>query len=609
MKMCRSLSVALVLLAGCHSTTKNDAGPKWDGSVGGSGAGGSSVVPGADATVGDAPVDLGTRADGPSTSQPDAGEFDGTGGASGAGGGGGQVIPAGGAGGATHISGTGGGGGVPSGGAGAGGVSANGGRTGGGLDAGPSNTVDGAASPDVPIVPPSARKLDLVFVIDNSPSMAPKIAKLQAQFPKLIESLEDPALGIGLPDLRVALIDSDLGTMNAYSGACGPNDSNGNSLLGDQGKFQMRDAAKCGVTDSKALWLEYGQGAGINFTGSIGSVFACLAGNLGTMGCGIEHPLQAVEFALVADGLGNEAQRTLLRPDASLGLVFLTDEDDCSAAMNDAMFGDQDSVRGEAASLRCSTRGHTCGGINLNDGPGAPGCPTTTAFEAPLASCAARTDACPNPIDPGVQGIDTRGPTMCSPLRDYVRMANELKALKADPTNQILVAGIFGWPLGGDMQKAEPYRIAKTPNPNTYDSSHPQIFDVWPICYDPTHPPTNPDSTTGFDATAAGWGATPGVRLGAFIDQFGSNGIKFSICETDFGEAVKQIGRRLAQNPYGATGGGTGGPRPKVDFDALPSDARTNQPDAAPEVGHTRCDDGGSCKSTMVIPALEHRAW
>ena len=55
------------------------------------------------------------------------------------------------------------------------------------------------------------RAIDLVFLIDNSPSMAPKQEKLKAQFPKLIAALKDPSDG-PLPDLRIAIIDSDLGT-------------------------------------------------------------------------------------------------------------------------------------------------------------------------------------------------------------------------------------------------------------------------------------------------------------------------------------------------------------------------------------------------------------
>jgi hypothetical protein len=35
----------------------------------------------------------------------------------------------------------------------------------------------------------------------------------------------------------------------------------------------------------------------------------------------------------------------MLRPDAYLGLVFLSDEDDCSAATNDGMFGDKPELQ------------------------------------------------------------------------------------------------------------------------------------------------------------------------------------------------------------------------------------------------------------------------
>jgi hypothetical protein len=80
----------------------------------------------------------------------------------------------------------------------------------------------------IPVSP--VRQLDMVFMIDNSPSMAPKQAKLQAQFPNLINALQDPTTA-NLPDLRVAIIDSDLGTDGAWqSGSCGPNAENGNSL-------------------------------------------------------------------------------------------------------------------------------------------------------------------------------------------------------------------------------------------------------------------------------------------------------------------------------------------------------------------------------------------
>jgi hypothetical protein len=405
------------------------------------------------------------------------------------------------------------------------------------------------------------RKVDLVFMIDNSPSMAPKVKKLNLQFPKLIEALKDPSDGT-YPDLRVAMIDSDLGTGNAYmNGSCGPNESNGNNAYGDSGHFQMRGAAGCGVA-ANSLWLETSGGRPLNFsaTTDISQVFGCLAGNLGTIGCGEEHQLQAFEFALVAQNLhaDNPLQNSFLRPEAYLGLVFLSDEDDCSAATNDGMFGDKTELRGESASLRCATRGHTCNGLNLSDS--GPGYPTSAAFQTSFASCAARTDSCPNATDGLPGGTDTSGPTSCSPLKDVRTLAQEIKSLKANSDDQVLVAGIFGWPrmavnaagepvvdasarVQGDLANAE-YKIGLVPNPNMADTLHPQIWDYWPVCYDPDHQPAIPGA---YDADAWGWGAQGGLRMSAFVDQFGANGLKYSICERDYTQAMRGIGNALAR--------------------------------------------------------------
>ena len=390
-------------------------------------------------------------------------------------------------------------------------------------------------------------QLDLVFMIDNSPSMAPKQDKLRAQFPKLIEALKNPGDG-ALPDLRIAIIDSDLGTGGAYaSGSCGPNVANENSVFGDQGKFRMVGASTCGVTDASARWLEYRGGAPVNFTGDISAVFACLAGNLGTLGCGMEQQLLSYEFALVAGGLGNELQQAMIRPGAYLGLVFLSDEDDCSATMNIGMYGDQVEARGESSSLRCATRAHACGGVNLTTAP--PGYPTVAAFEAPFATCAARTDACSNPIANGTT-TDTSIPTSCSPLLGVKGIAASLKGAKAYPREQVLVSGIFGWPMSDADMATATYKIAEIPNPNAADTAHPTVFDYLPVCYDPNHPPVRPDPATGVDMEAVGFGATGGLRMSAFVDEFGANGQKFSICQPDFTAAMSQIGTTMAKKMH-----------------------------------------------------------
>jgi hypothetical protein len=388
-------------------------------------------------------------------------------------------------------------------------------------------------------------QLDLVFMIDNSPSMAPKQEKLKAQFPRLIDALKNPGHG-ALPDLRVAIIDSDLGTGGAYSaGSCGPNDANGSSMLGDGGKFLMPGASACGVTDPNAKWLEYRNGVGANFTGDISSTFACLAGNLGTWGCGFEQQVEAFEIALL--GQDNQSQAAMLRPGAHLGLVFLSDEDDCSASGDDGLYGDKVDLRGEASSLRCATRAHQCGGRKLTSAP--PGYPTTDTFEAPFSTCAARTDTCPNSLDHN-GSTDTSTPTSCSPLRNVHSVAANLKTLKSHPGEQVLVSGIFGWPLDDADMATATYKVTRVSNPNVADTLHPTIFDLMPVCYDPSHPPTNPDPVTGVDVEAAGYGATGGLRLGAFVDEFAANGTKFSICQPDFAAAMSQIGAAIAKKMH-----------------------------------------------------------
>jgi hypothetical protein len=383
----------------------------------------------------------------------------------------------------------------------------------------------------------------MVFMIDNV-FMDPEVQKMNAQFHKLIAALQDPSDG-SLPDLRIAIIDSDLGTGNAYaSGTCGPRilADGTTSVYGDLGRFQMPYATSCGVGSADAKWLEYRNGKPVNFTGDISSVFACLAGGLSSAGCGEKHQLQAFEFALVTGGIGNDEQHAMLRPNAHLALIFITDQDDCSAAMNDGMFGDKMELRGELASLRCATRAHQCSNQNLTTAP--PGYPTTSAFSAPLSTCAARTDSCPNATDGYPNGTDTSVPTSCSPLKDIRHLAQELKALKDDPDNKIVVAGIFGWPLNDADMATATYTIGLVPNPNMTDTAHSTVYDLWPVCYDPNHKPA---SSTEYDASAAGWGATPGLRLSAFVDEFGKNGLKASICQNDFAATMSQIGAKLAQ--------------------------------------------------------------
>jgi len=389
------------------------------------------------------------------------------------------------------------------------------------------------------------RTLDMVFDIDNR--LCSKLTMMNAQFPKMIAALVDPVDGT-LPDLRIAIIDSDLGTGGAYSsGSCGPKTlpDGTQSQFGDLGRFQMLNSPTACSFYAGATFLEYKNGQPLNYTGDISTVFACLTsnlGNLGCFGCSYQHQLQAFEFALVARGVGNDWQQAdFLRPDAFLALIFITDTDDCSAVPNDGIFYANQDLGGETLGLRCATRGHACGGRNLTDAP--PGYPTVASFSHAFSDCRARTDTCPNTTDGWDHNTDTSVPTDCSPLKNIKHLADEIKALKADPDHQILAAGIFGWPLNdADMATAE-YKIAPVPWLNNT-----QRFEYWPVCYNPDHRPSasSTDPATGADLNAWGMAAQGGLREAAFLDEFGNHGLKFSICQRDFADTMTTIGNRLA---------------------------------------------------------------
>ena len=363
---------------------------------------------------------------------------------------------------------------------------------------------------EITIVP--VRHLDLLFMVDNSASMTSKQQKMKKQFPELIEALRDP-IDQTLPDMRIAIIDSDLGGCKA------------DGSYGDEGRFQMRSPTDCGV-NADARWLEYKSGNPVNFTGDVRTVFGCVAIQVGVAGCGYEHQLAALEWAFFLTD--NQSQKNdFIRPEAYLGIVLLTDEDDCSAPLGSRMF--EPSIPTESTSLRCATRAHTCANTKLTY-------PTTAAVSVPYDTCSARSDAT---CDEGQ--VDTSNPTDCNPLMNVTEIANAIKQLKgggADADDKILVAGIYGKPRPSDPT-VRPYQIQQI-----HDTRYPapNVYDYLPICYDPDHMP----SGSGYDQDAAENGAYGGLRIDAFLNEFSEQSrLAYSICESDYGPAMAGIGKAL----------------------------------------------------------------
>lgn len=213
-----------------------------------------------------------------------------------------------------------------------------------------------AALPAVP-----DRDLDVLLVIDDSPSMADKQAALAASFPRMIDKLAQ--LDGGLPNLHIGVITSDMGTQSVtgapavdipgYGGCVG---------LGDDGALQhtrdpdLPDAFVIDVADPASP-----DGRRRNYTGELRDEVARLV-NVGDAGCGLEQHLAAVRRSLV-----NPANAGFLRPDANLAVVILADEDDCSVR-DPALFGSDPAV-GPLQSFRCFEHGVICD----PDAPRTPG--------------------------------------------------------------------------------------------------------------------------------------------------------------------------------------------------------------------------------------------
>jgi hypothetical protein len=419
------------------------------------------------------------------------------------------------------------------------------------------------------------RKVDILFMIDNSPSMDPKQAALALNFPKMIQVLQnlpDPSNPgqTSLPDVHIGVISSDMGAGSDNIGG------NCSRILGDRGLLWGNDTNNpiasvagppnngCGLNPG-ARWIEdiantTGAGRTQNYTGNLTDVFSCLAKAVGVNGCGYEHQLQSVRVALNPQQVNcdkngqnctdiNMENVGFLRDEAYLAIILITDEDDDSApvpdattdgsANNDGMFLNRPP--GETASMKAAMRGHVCGGQpipgydpvngftpqnpaptpNVGPGTGALG------FMHPFSDCTDKE-----------QNDRTHPDSASLPLIDVRDIIDSVNGVKQRPQDQILVSGIFGWPPDTalpNVQTTDQYRIGvdttSLPAPqNTY-------WDYMPICWNPTV-----KSADGNIYKAYG-----GLRLKKFVDGFGNNGAHFSICSNDFSPAMTQIGTAIAQ--------------------------------------------------------------
>lgn len=325
-------------------------------------------------------------------------------------------------------------------------------------------------SKDIPV----SADLDILFVIDNSPSTRDKQAVFAANYVNFVARLESfptrPNLHLGVVTTSVNIADGSLGGSQCHAG----NKQDG--LLQNAALDPLENCAP--PTDDRFLSdLTKPDGTRqTNYSGTLASALSCIS-HVGEAGCGFEAPLEAMKRAL--DGTRPENQG-FVRDGAYLAVVILTDEDDCSG--DPRLFAQ--GTGGD--DFRCTQPAYSCD----------KGISATTP--ATYSGCEIRRDTL---------------------LRDPQQYVNFLTSLKGP--GHVVVALI-----GGDPS------TTITTGELKFGSST-QAMALQPSCR------ATINGSSAF--------ARPANRLEDFRTSFGALGLFATVCQSDYGQAVADIGTLLFQ--------------------------------------------------------------
>ncbi len=168
-----------------------------------------------------------------------------------------------------------------------------------------------------PVEPGVCDSVDLLFVIDNSGSMADEQANLIASVPGFIDGISD-RLGVST-DYHVGVVSTDEATFNADG--CQEIGALVTRTGGD-----LSSEADCGpYIDGTSF---------ITPRDDLEASFACAA-QLGIDGNGIERPMDALTAALHPPGGLGSCNDDFLRDEALLVVVLITDEEDADDSEGD----------------------------------------------------------------------------------------------------------------------------------------------------------------------------------------------------------------------------------------------------------------------------------
>lgn len=395
---------------------------------------------------------------------------------------------------------------------------------------------------DMPQLPHS-RSVDILFVIDDSGSMAEEQVKLVEAAGALFEQLD--AVGA---NYRVGFTTTDVGnplcpatTSEAGSLVASSCETRLDDFLFDNGTVDVRDFAcsdQCSL-DAAALaiqpsgidwdtsskprpWIERNEGVtNLPETTDPVEAFRCFAPQ-GVAGCGFESPLQAMYMASARFEASEDDSYGFGRVDSVLAVVMLTDEADCSSNPEWAEIFSPDGNRAfwsdpaaaSPSSAVCWNAGVTCtGDPNQYDG------------------C--------EPADKDVEGGEATNSAgaVLHPVDRYLERLEGIEAQKQDfNANREIVFTLIAGVQGNGADWSVTYADAADPE-------YQLAYGIGPGC-----------------TSMAGDIAVPPVRMRALAEAMDPLGL-YSVCEADYSAAMASLGERITAqfqplcHPYCAADG------------------------------------------------------
>ena len=336
---------------------------------------------------------------------------------------------------------------------------------------------------DIPVT--VNRDIDILFLVDDSPSMADKQANLAANFPNFINVLT--TIPGGLPNVHIGVATSDLGSKAAdgtNAGAIGSGIGSCGAGGGKNGNLQLGMATSM-VTGTFLSDVQSGATRQQNYTGTLASVFGAMA-TVGASGCGFEQHLEAAKRALN----NNPANQGFLRPTVYLAIIFIQDEDDCSM-QHSTLLGPVSPSLGELQSFRCTRYGITC-------------------------DVGGQTPDQMNSIGTKDQCHSNESAQFLTKVADYVTF---FKSLKTDPEN-VIVAGIAGVTTPVQTELRAPQMGAAAI-------------------------PALAHSCTYIGGDGKPEFGDPAIRLEFFLNQFPNRSTFTTICQKDLSDGLQVIAQLL----------------------------------------------------------------